>query len=844
MNDSGGYQPQSFEAKWQAYWDSSGIYQAKDGTGQPKFYLLEFFPYPSGDGLSVGHSKNYVPCDAFCRFQRMRGFNVLHPMGWDAFGLPAENEAIIRQAHPRENTDKNAANYKRQMRLQGLSYDWSREIDASRPDYYRWTQWFFLMMYERGLAYRAMNAQWWCPKCQTILANEQVENGYCWRHGDQPVERKELEQWYFRITEYAEELLRDLDSLDWPGPILAMQRNWIGRSEGAEIEFEARTAAGETMPIAVFTTRPDTVFGATFLVLSPEHPAVEALTTAEHRGRVVQYQQEAGRETEIARLSTDREKTGVFTGAHAVNPFTGRENPIWIADYVLVTYGTGAIMAVPGHDERDHAFARKYSLPIVEVVGRPEGEASSDVFTGEGTMINSRDFDGLSSAEGKARIVEELERRGIGSGKVTFRMRDWLVSRQRYWGAPIPIVYCDACGIVPIPASDLPVLLPRVERYAPAGDGRSPLAAVPEFVNTTCPGCGGPAQRETDTLDSFVDSSWYFLRYCSPREETVPFDRAAVDYWAPIDLYVGGAEHAVMHLLYFRFFAKAMNDAGLIGFREPAPKLRNQGTMHAADGLRMSKSKGNVVTPDSVVEKYSADALRAHVMFMGPFDADADWDEQGIRGLWRWLNRVWNLVSGESDGAAKRRTVAPSDGLRRQLHRTLAKVARDVDLFRFNTAIAALMELTSAIERDCIAVHQDRVVAAGLEEIPEGGVEASDLSPPTGSGSWDEIFDPLLLMLAPLTPYIAEELWHRRGREGSIHLQPWPQFDPALAAEDTVKIVVQVNGKVRETLELPKGSDQATVDAAARAAGNVTRWLIGEPRKVIFVEDRLINFVV
>jgi len=802
-----------------------GIYRASEDMSLPKYYLLEFFPYPSGDGLSVGHSKNYVPCDAAARFRRMRGFNVLHPMGWDAFGLPAENEAIIRQIHPQENTAKNAANYKRQMNLQGLSYDWSREINASDPEYYRWTQWFFLLMYRRGLAYRDLAAQWWCPKCQTILANEQVENGFCWRHTDQPVERKELEQWYLRITDYAEELLSGLDGLDWPEPIIAMQHNWIGKSTGAEIHFTAEAPDGSAVDLPVFTTRPDTVYGATFLVLSPEHPEVDRLTDEAHRGRVVQYQQAASRETEIRRLSTEREKTGVPTGAYAVNPFSGERMPIWIADYVLVTYGTGAIMAVPAHDERDFEFARKYNLPIRQVI---EESATVDVerdgweepqpaaYTGEGTIINSGPFTGLPTAIGRERIVEALEERSIGRGAVTYRMRDWLVSRQRYWGAPIPIVYCDACGIVPVPEDQLPVMLPALERYEPAGDGRSPLATSPDFVITTCPDCGGPARRETDTLDTFVDSSWYYLRFLNPHDRDRPFESEDATYWCPIDLYVGGAEHAVMHLLYFRFFAKVMNDAGLVSFREPAPRLRNQGQLRAGDGQRMSKSRGNVVTPDSVVEQYSADALRSYLMFMGPFDADADWDETGINGVWRWLHRIWDLAlppAPETDDIDR-----PTEMLLRVLHRTIKKVTEDVEGFRFNTAISALMELTNFMSRRRSALQ--------------------------GTSEWETAVEALLALLAPLTPFIAEELWFRRGHDTSIHLQPWPVYDPALTVQDSVRIPVQVNGKLRETVEVEAGSDQEAVEIAARESPNVSRWLENKDLvRVVYVPDRLINFV-
>lgn len=831
------YMPHSFESKWQERWEEEGLSRAEIDPSKPKYYLLDFFPYPSGDGLSVGHSKNYVPTDAVSRFMRMQGHSVLHPMGWDAFGLPAENEAILRQIHPQDNTARNILNYKRQMNLQGLSYDWSREINASDPAYYRWTQWFFLLMYRRGLAYRAVAAQWWCPQCKTILANEQVENGYCWRHTDQLVERKELEQWYLRITDYADELLRNLEILDWPESILAMQRNWIGRSEGARIEFKAETPNGSEVVIPVFTTRPDTVYGATFLVLSPEHPDVAQLTTEEHRARVIQYQQMAGRETEITRLSAEREKTGVATGSHAINPFSGDRIPIWIADYVMVTYGTGAIMAVPAHDPRDFEFAAKYHLPVRAVVREsggfdPERDGfepeTEEVFAGEGQLVNSGEFSELITPEARRRIVEWLQKVGIGGAAVTYRMRDWLVSRQRYWGAPIPIVYCDACGMVPVPEDQLPVLLPRLERYEPSGDGRSPLATSPEFVNTTCPECDGPAKRETDTLDTFVDSSWYYLRFTSPHDAGAPFDRAAVDYWAPIDLYVGGAEHAVMHLLYFRFFAMVMNDARLVGFREPAPRLLNQGQLHAPDGFRMSKSRRNVITPDSVVASYSADALRGYLMFMGPFDADADWDENGINGIWRWLNKVWDLAipaqtepgakpaRDRSDGSSVDRM---EDVVRRTLHKTVRRVGQNISDFRFNTAISALMELSNLLHKERRAID--------------------------GSDVWNEAIEKMLLMMAPLTPYISEELWHQRGHSGSIHREAWPSFDVELATDVMAKIVVQVNGKLRDTLELPKGADQATVEDAARSAGNVQRFLEQKSlNKVVFVPDRLINFVV
>jgi len=811
------YEPQKFEQKWQDRWQDEGIYQAEDFGDKPKYYLLDFFPYPSGDGLSVGHSKHYVPTDVATRFLRMSGYNVLHPMGWDAFGLPAENEAIIRQVPPAENTAKNVANYKRQLNLQGISFDWNREINSSQPDYYRWTQWFFLLMYRRGLAYRAVGMQWWCPQCKTILANEQVENGYCWRHGDQLVEKKELEQWYFRITDYAEELLRDLDTLDWPERIILMQRNWIGKSTGADIVFTAYDPEGNEHSIRVFTTRPDTIFGATFMVLSPEHPLVDVLTPAGHRGRVTQYQQAAARQTEIDRLSTEREKTGVPTGAFAVNPFTGEHIPIWIADYVLMSYGTGAIMAVPAHDERDFEFAKKYSLPIRQVIEGPEdAHAEGSTYTGPGRMVNSGDFSGLPSEEGKGRIIEHLEARGIGHGAVNYRMRDWLVSRQRYWGAPIPIVYCPDCGIVPVPEDRLPVLLPPLEHYQPGDDGRSPLATDPNFVQTTCPRCGGPARRETDTLAGFVDSSWYFLRFTSPRDVDHPFDAEKVRYWLPLDLYVGGAEHAVMHLLYFRFFTKVMADAGLIEFREPAPRLKNQGMLHASDGRKMSKSLHNVITPDAVAAEYGADTLRGYIMFMGPFEADALWDPKGINGVHRWLARIWD-VAQPVERAEDREP--ESLELRRAVHKTVKKVGADLKDFRFNTAVSALMELTNLMQR----------VRGALE----------------GSETWSWAVERLLLILAPIAPHVADELWYMHGHHESIHLQPWPGFDPVMTVDDVVTVVVQVNGKLRDRLEVPRDEEMESVQEQALASPRVQPHLQGrEVVNIVAVPNKLINIVV
>jgi leucyl-tRNA synthetase len=812
------YDPAQFEQKWQDRWEDEDLYRTQDDSARPSYYLLDFFPYPSGDGLHVGHSKQYVGTDAASRYLRMRGYNVLHPMGWDAFGLPAENEAIIQQIPPWENTPRNVANFKRQLRLQGISYDWSRELDASQPDYYRWTQWLFLLMYRRGLAYRGIGLQWWCPRCKTILANEQVENGFCWRHSDQPVERKELEQWYFRITEYAEELLRDLDTLSWPERIILMQRNWIGKSSGAEIVFAGLDPSGAEHPITVFTTRPDTVYGATFMVLSPEHPLVDVLVAPDHRGRVVQYRQQAALQSEIERLSTEREKTGVPLGAHAINPFTGERIPIWIADYVLMSYGHGAIMAVPAHDERDGEFARKYSLPIRQVIEGPDWAPSDEVaYTGTGSMVNSGEFDGLATEDGKDAITRALEERAIGKAAINYRMRDWLVSRQRYWGAPIPIVYCDDCGIVPVPEDQLPVLLPRLVQFEPGEDGRSPLATDPSFVNTTCPSCGGSARRETDTLDTFVDSSWYYLRFTSPHDSIRAFDPAKVKYWCPIDLYVGGAEHAVMHLLYFRFFAKALADEGLIEFREPATRLMNQGTLHAPDGRRMSKSKHNTITPDSVVAEYGADTLRGYLMFMGPYEGDSFWDPKGINGVHRWLARAWDL---SQEGEPRPGAPQPeAEDLRRAVNKTIKKVGHDLHSFAFNTAISSLMELTNLFQR------------------LRGTLEGTEV--------WQWGVERLLLMMAPIAPYVTEELWHRRGHTESIHLEPWPEYDEALTVDEVATVVVQVNGKVRDRLEVPRGEEGQSIIEQALASARVQPHIEGrEVLKTIYIPEKLVSIVV
>src|SRR5579875_703184 len=806
------YEPAAIEFKWQQEWERSNLYVTREDPGRPKFYVLEMFPYPSGDGLSVGHLHNYVPCDVIGRYKRMAGFNVLHPMGWDAFGLPAENDALLKGLHPKETVPRYAANFKRQLKLSGCAYDWTREINSSSPDYYKWTQWFFLLLYRRGLAYRAVGAQWWCEKCLSILANEQVIDGCCWRHPETPVTKKELEQWYFKITAYADRLLADLEGLDWPERIKIMQRNWIGRSEGAAIAFPV---VGHSAEVRFFTTRPDTVFGVSFMVLAPEHPLVARITSTSQRAAVQSYQAQAQRQSDIERLSTVKEKTGVFVGAYAHNPFSGQNIPIWIADYVLMGYGTGAIMAAPGEDQRDFEFAQKFGLQIPRVTAPADGSPppADRAFTEYGITVNSGFLTGKTTAEARAAVCAYVEEHNLGRRTISYRMRDWLISRQRYWGCPIPMVYCVKCELVPVPEDQLPVLLPDLQDYQPAGTGRSPLANVPSFVNTTCPSCGGPAQRETDTMDGFACSSWYFLRFASPHDKSAPFERAAADYWLPVDLYIGGAEHAVMHLLYARMWTKVMYDAGLISFNEPFPVLRNQGMIWAADGQKMSKSKGNVVTPDAMVEKYGADALRLWELFMGPFEEPTNWNEEGVVGTARFLTRVWNLVRRYVDAGCPQGK--PAEQTLRKTHQTIRTVTDHIERLRFNTALAALMDELNYIAR--------------LEpaEIGRAAIES------------------YVLMLAPMAPHVAEEFWRALGHDESVHRQKWPAFDPDLAKDEVVTVVVQINGKVRDRLEVAADTAEDQVRALAFDSAAVKRHMDGKtPKKVIYVPNKLLSIVV
>ena len=831
---NGRYNFRAVEEKWRPIWEAQNLYQTGDDPTKPDYYILDFFPYPSGAGLSVGHARNYVPTCITSRYKRMQGYNVLHPMGWDAFGLPAENYAIKHNIHPSESTKLFADTYRWQMQQMECSYDWSREINSTFPDYYRWTQWFFLLLHKRGLAYRAMGSQWWCPTCQTILANEQVEQGRCWRC-DSEVTKKELAQWYFKITEYADRLLADLETVNWPEKIIAMQRNWIGRSEGAEVIFkinnpqisqqksgQSAKSVNDRWEIRTFTTRADTLFGVTFIAIAPEHPLVEQIVTAEQQTAVSDYIEQAKRKSEIDRTATDKVQTGVFIGAYAIHPLTGEPVPIWVADYVLPGYGSGAVMGVPAHDSRDHAFAQTYDLPIVPVIEPEDGGEMDGCFTGYGRLLNSGDFSGQSSAEAMAAITAVLQAQNKGQPQVTYKLRDWLISRQRYWGAPIPIVHCPDCGAVPLPEEELPLLLPETDNFAPAGDGRSPLAHIEEWVNTTCPQCGGAARRETDTMDGFACSSWYFLRFANPHYEEAAFDPEAVKRWLPVDTYVGGAEHAVLHLLYARFWTKVMADAGLIDFVEPFTEMRSQGVLTSPlDGRRMSKSRGNVVRPDEVIARHGTDALRLNVVFLGPFDGDVTWDEGGIRGMTRFVERFWALanekVNAEMEATGHEMAERAFERMR---HKIIKRITQEVEDFRFNTAVAALMEYLNSL----YAVRNEAI----------------------GTRTWREAIDTMARLLAPFTPFIAEEVWQTvLGNRESVHVQSWPAYDVAQTVEDKVTIVVQVNGKVRDRMTVAADASDELLRETAVVCPNVQNHINGQSiRKIIVVPQKLVNIVV
>ncbi len=954
------YEPHKIEPKWQKIWADAHLYSTDDDSSKPKSYILDYFPYPSGAGLSVGHVRNYTISDVYPRFRRMMGDNVLHPMGWDGFGLPAENYAIKQKISPRQATDENKANYKKQMQGMGFSYDWSREVDSTDPKYYKWTQWFFLLLFERGLAYQKESEQWWCPNDKTVLANEQVIDGKCWRCGHE-VTKKTLKQWFFKITDYADRLIDDLNGLDWPEGIKAQQKNWIGRSFGVKLKFDVK---GRDEIIETFTTRVDTLGGATFIVLAPEHPLVEKLTTEKQVREVKKYVEKAKTESEIDRMDTDKPKTGVFTGSYAINPLNNDEIPIWVADYVLMGYGTGAIMAVPAHDQRDFDFAKKFDLPIKHVVdpvlvrddakdmtqfkkkrkivalvendegeiltinwgpklggrltigGTIEGSESpvdtalreieeetgyhdlevdevgaetvhykyyafskqqaceaavnfvrlklksniqkaqklddyehgnfkvewvnretaereiteplhrygydkfihGQVYTGEGPLVHSGKYADLAGDEAKHAITEDLHKEGRAEATTNYRLRDWLISRQRYWGAPMPIIHCEKDGAVAVPEDQLPVMLPEIKSYEPAGDGKSPLARVESFVKTTCPKCGGPAERETDTMDGFACSSWYFLRFADPHNDKKAFDIEKVRYWLPVDTYIGGAEHAVLHLLYARFWTKVMKDANIIDFDEPFLTLRNQGMILASDGRKMSKSSGNVITPEAVIDQgYGADALRLFEMFIAPYNEETNWQENGLAGTDRFIRRVWRLVEEFTESTEFQPNAELETALASLTNKTIKKVTSDISSFAFNTAVAALMEFVN-----------------GMYKLKP------DL--PLGGESWREAINALLKLLAPFAPFVTEELWKALGEKESIHLQGWPKYHEKLIKEDLVEIPIQVNGKLRATITITLDSTEAETTELAKK--EISRQLEGqEIVRTVVVPRKLINFV-
>jgi len=821
----------SVEKKWQEKWAKDDLYKVGEDSQQPKKYVLEMFPYPSGE-IHMGHVRNYSIGDALARYSRMQGFNVLYPMGFDAFGLPAENAAIERGIHPKVWTYDNIASMQVQLRRLGLSYDWDRQVVTADADYYKWGQWLFLKFLEKGLAYRKKAKVNWCPGCQTVLANEQVEAGLCWRC-EAEVENKQLEQWFFKITDYAESLLADLDQLEgWPERVKIMQRNWIGKSSGAYVDF---TLKENGQKITVFTTRPDTLFGATFFLLAPEHPLVDKITTPEQKSAVGQFLEKVAKETEIDRTSAEISKKGVFTGAYVINPVNNEEIPVWLADYVLMEYGTGAVMAVPAHDQRDFEFAKKYDIPIKVVISSPEEEldpgAMNEAYTGEGQMVNSGSFNGTFGLEGVKKVSEWLEAQGRGKAATTYRLRDWLVSRQRYWGNPIPVVYCEKCGMQPVPFEELPVVLPEDVDVRKAG---SPLARDKSFYETTCPKCGDKAKRETDTMDTFICSSWYFLRYTSPKEGELPFSKEAANYWMPVDQYIGGIEHAILHLLYARFFTKVIRDIGLVDVDEPFSNLLTQG-MVLKEGAKMSKSKGNTVDPNYIMDKYGADTARLFILFASPPEKELDWSDEGIEGSFRFIKRVWRLVENQKSKTQKTAGTVPNPNerglspeqltkedrqMRQKTHATIKKVTTDINRFNMNTAIAAVMEFINALQK-----YSD--------------------SPAAKAQVVAEAIHNLALLLAPFTPHLAEELWHLLDNKESIHLQKWPTYDEALAAAEEITLVIQVGGKVRDRITVPADISQEEMKNLALSSEKTKTFLADrEIVKVITVPKKLVNIVV
>lgn len=856
------YRPEEFEAKWQAFWEEKKTFQTDGRSEKPKYYVLDMFPYPSGAGLHVGHVEGYTATDIMGRYKKAKGFEVLHPMGWDAFGLPAEQYALKTGTHPAETTEKNIATFKKQLKSLGFAYDWDREINTTDPGYYKWTQWIFLKLYEQGLAYIAEVPVNWCPALGTVLANEEVIEGRSER-GGHPVVRKPMRQWMLKITAYAERLLDDLELIDWPEHLKDMQRNWIGRSIGAHVDFEVE-GDGSDAKIRVFTTRPDTLFGATYMVLAPEHPLVDKITTEEHQAAVKAYREGAARKSDLQRTELQKEKTGVFTGAYAINPVNDEKVPVWIADYVLYGYGTGAIMAVPGHDERDWEFAKSFGIEIKEVVSGGEVSVQEEAYTGDGTLVNSGMLDGLSVKDAKERVIAWLEERGRGQKAVNYKLRDWLFSRQRYWGEPFPIMHREDGEIVALGEEDLPLQLPEVERYEPSGTGESPLATITEWVETACPTTGKKARRETNTMPQWAGSCWYYLRFIDPENGEMPIDLELEKEWMPVDLYVGGAEHAVLHLLYARFWHKVLYDVGVVSTKEPFQRVVNQGMIlgvtyqyfvspegekisyrevgerrdlspatvradevvwrqdrpYHPDGEveleeiveKMSKSRGNVINPDDVVKEYGADALRLYEMFLGPLEQTKPWDPRGVTGVSRFLGRVWRLIADERSSIAIV-DGEPGEELRRALHRTIKKVTEDTEELRYNTAIAAMMEYVNVLYKQ--------------EEVPKS------------------VLNPLVQMLAPYAPHTAEELWERLGNEPSVSEEPWPEYVEEWTKDESYELAVQVMGKLRGTVKMPKDADQAKAEEVARGNEEVAKYLEGkEIRRVIFVPGRILNFVV
>jgi leucyl-tRNA synthetase len=794
------------EPKWQRHWVEHKTFSAREDLSKKKLYVLDMFPYPSGDGLHVGHCEQQAATDIYCRYQRMGGLNVLHPMGWDAFGLPAEQHAMEKGIRPEVTTRRNTDTFRRQIQSLGFSYDWDREVDTTDPGYFKWTQWIFLQLFNKGLAYEAEVPVWWCEGCNAVLANEEVNaDGTCDRKGHKGVYRRPLRQWILRITKYAERLLDDLKLVDWPESIKEQQRNWIGRSEGANVEFRIQNSEDR---ITVFTTRPDTLFGATYMVLAPEHPFADKVTTPLQKAAVETYRVAALKKSELERTQLEKDKTGVFTGGYAINPVNNEKIPIWVADYVMMGYGTGAIMAVPAHDQRDHDFARKYDLPITEVVSGGI-DVRDRAFEGEGVAIRSQIIDGLPTPDAKKKITAWLEERNLGKATVQYKLRDWLFSRQRYWGEPIPIVHCEKHGTVPVPESELPLRLPEMKDYTPTGNAEPPLAKATDWVNTKCPQCGGPAKRETNTMPQWAGSCWYYLRYIDPHNDRAFVAKDKEKYWMPVDLYVGGAEHAVLHLLYSRFWHKVLFDLGHVSTPEPFMKLVNQGMILGEDNQKMSKSRGNVINPDDIVRDYGADAFRMYEMFMGPLEATKPWSTDGLQGVYRFLGRVWRLFCDE-DGKLITDESEPDAKLLKVLHQTIKKVGDDTEALAFNTAVAQMMIFVNEV-----TAQEKR------------------------SRKLLELF---VLVLAPYAPHLAEELWEKFGRKQSLAYESWPKFDEALLRESTVTIVLQVNGKLRDRIEVAADTPQSELERLALANDHVKEFLAGKQiKKVIVVPGKLVN---